>query len=300
MDREYKLVLDRMEIEEAGPGPDKLAAAIHRQLGDRDGPVPVHAIARALDIVEIREEPITNLEGALITTAERDVGSILVNCKSGRQRQRYSVGHELGHFLNPWHEQTADDGFQCSRQDMREGNWHMRRDLSRHDIQEVEANRFAIELLAPSRRFERFLASGPDLERVLSAARGFDVSREAAARRYVERHEAIVAIAFSRAGRLRYWAKRSDFPHVAIKRDDQMPDLPQTRPGSPLSDHEERDPDDWLVNPGRSEVTVQTLHQQNDFAMTLVIVESQGNDDDDDGDGGIEDAFERLSRFSRK
>lgn len=298
MDREYKLVLDRMEIEEAGPRPDKLAAAIHRQLGDCDGPVPVHAIARALDIVEIREEPITNLEGALITTAERDVGSILVNCKSGRQRQRYSVGHELGHFLNPWHEQTADDGFQCSRQDMREGNWHMRRGLSRHEVQEVEANRFAIELLAPSRRFERFLASGPDLARVLSAARAFDVSREAAARRYVERHEATVAIAFSRAGRLRYWARCSEFPRPTVNRNDLMPDLPQARSGSPLSDHEEADPIDWLVDPGRREVTVQTLHQQNDFAMSLVVVESQGNDGDDDGDGGVEDAFDRLNRFS--
>ena len=292
------LVLDRMEIEEAGPRPDKLAAAIHRQLGDRDGPVPVHAIARALDIIEVREEPLTNLEGALITTPERDFGHILVNANSSRQRRRYSLSHELGHFLNPWHEPTAANGFQCNKQDLRVGNWQMRRRLTRHEVQEVEANRFAIELLIPPRRLQRLLASEPDLGRVLSAAHAFDVSREAAARRYVELHEATVAIAFSRAGRLRYWARCSEFPRPTVNRNDLMPDLPQARPGSPLSDHEEADPIDWLVDPGRLEVTVQTLHQQNDFATSLVVVESRGNDDDDDGDGGIEDALDRVSRFS--
>lgn len=298
MDREYNVVLDRMEIEEAGPSADRLAAAIHCQLDDCDGPVPVNAIARALDIVEIREKPLINLGGALITTPERDIGHILVNTSSSRQRRRYSLSHELGHFLNPWHESTAANGFQCNKQDLRVGNWQMRRGLTRHEVQEVEANRFAIELLIPPRRLQRFLASEPDLERVLSAARAFDVSREAAARRYVELHEATVAIAFSRAGRLRYWSRCSDFPRPTVNRNDLMPDLPQARPGSPLSDHEEADPIDWLVDPGRREVTVQTLHQQNDFAMSLVVVESQGNDGDDDGDGGVEDAFDRLNRFS--
>jgi len=75
------------------PKPEKLAAAIHRQLGERDGPVPVHAIARVLDIVEIRQEPIANLEGALITTPERDIGHILVNANSSWQRRRYSLSH---------------------------------------------------------------------------------------------------------------------------------------------------------------------------------------------------------------
>ena len=49
------LALDRMEIEEAGPNPERLAAAIHAQLQLKAGPVPVYEIAEALDIVEIRE-----------------------------------------------------------------------------------------------------------------------------------------------------------------------------------------------------------------------------------------------------
>ena len=44
-----------MEIEDAGPNPDRLAAAIHRQLGHKSGAVPVGAVAEALDIVKIRQ-----------------------------------------------------------------------------------------------------------------------------------------------------------------------------------------------------------------------------------------------------
>jgi len=234
----------------------------------------------------------------LITTSERDVGSILVNRRSGRQRQRYSVGHELGHFLNPWHEPTDADGFWCTRQDMQVGSWSVTREQSRHQIQEAEANRFATELLMPPSRFRRFLSGEPSLEGVLSAARELDVSREAAARRYVELHDATIAVALSCGGRLRYWARCGDFPRVAIKRDEQMPALPQVRLGSPLSDHEEADQEDWLLDSARRGVTVQTLHQQNGFAMTLVVVEGSDNNNDDNGSESVEDALDRFNRFS--
>lgn len=54
-----------MTIEEAGPNPDRLAAAIHAQLGQTRGAVPLHAIAEALDIIEIRTARLKRLEGAL-------------------------------------------------------------------------------------------------------------------------------------------------------------------------------------------------------------------------------------------
>jgi hypothetical protein len=69
------LTLDRMEIEESGRAdPERLAAAIHRQLGDAKGAVPVYEIARALDIIEIRECQVDHFEGALVTEAERNEG----------------------------------------------------------------------------------------------------------------------------------------------------------------------------------------------------------------------------------
>jgi len=107
-------VLDRIDVEGAGPNATRLAKAIHGQLGPRPGPVKVHEIARALDIVDIREEALDGFEAALITLPDRPYGSILINLNSSPQRRRYSVGHELLHFLNPWHEPTLPVGFQCS------------------------------------------------------------------------------------------------------------------------------------------------------------------------------------------
>jgi hypothetical protein len=74
--------LDRMAIEEAGPDPERIAASIHMQLALLSGPVPIHQVAEALDIVEIRLVPLKGLEGALVSTPERDIGSIVVNSAS--------------------------------------------------------------------------------------------------------------------------------------------------------------------------------------------------------------------------
>jgi hypothetical protein len=82
------LALDRMAIEEAGPNPERLAAAIHEQLRHKSGEIPVAAIAAALDIVEIKEAPLQNLEGALIAPDDRNVGAIAVNRESSPARRR--------------------------------------------------------------------------------------------------------------------------------------------------------------------------------------------------------------------
>jgi Zn-dependent peptidase ImmA (M78 family) len=175
-----------MEIEErGGADPERLAAAILRQLAHMKGAVPGREIALALDIVEIREEPLNHLEGALVTSAERNVGSILVNRRSNAQRRRYSIGHELLHFLNPRHKQTSASGFECSAADMAAGGMVDRPGVSAHLRQEIEANRFAIELLAPHSRMAPFLRGAADLEHVLRAADKLDLSKQAAARRYV-------------------------------------------------------------------------------------------------------------------
>ena len=44
--------LKRIEIEDSGPNPERLAEAIHLQLQHSRGPVPAYEIAKALDIVD--------------------------------------------------------------------------------------------------------------------------------------------------------------------------------------------------------------------------------------------------------
>ena len=81
----------------------------------------------------------------LLTNRARSFGSILVNMSHGPRRARFSIAHELGHFLLERHVLSQDDGFRCTSQDMREA-----RDDTRHHKQEAEANHFAAALLAPA------------------------------------------------------------------------------------------------------------------------------------------------------
>src|ERR1700729_3247128 len=157
-----------MEIEEHGPNPERLAAAIHLQLRHASGPVPVYEIAEALDIVEIREAPMRGLEGAVVTTPDRNVGSIVVNSRSHPLRRRFTLAHELGHFLNPWHRPSdPSGGFSCTRPDLGNGWRRGSAPVSRHVAQEIEANRFAIELLAPPPLLHPYLSGIPDLAKVI-------------------------------------------------------------------------------------------------------------------------------------
>ena len=89
------LRLDRIEIEERGSEPSSFAEAIHVQLAMQPGRVPVAAIARALDIDEIRVESLRNFDGCLITDSRHDRGAILVNSNVSRERQQFTLAHEL-------------------------------------------------------------------------------------------------------------------------------------------------------------------------------------------------------------
>lgn len=274
------LRLDRMEVEDAGGAdPARLARAIHRQLPKGSGSVPVREIALALDIHEIRSESLKNFEGALVTTPDRDVGSILVNKWSSLPRQRYTLAHELLHFLNPLHKQTATNGFECRQSDMALSGSSSRR-ATGHQRQEIEANTFAIELLAPRERMKRFLRRSADLEHVLGAAKALELSKEATARRYVQLHGECLAIVFSRDGAITYFDMSEDFPRLEVERGAEMPDLPsRSRSRRPLSTMNEVDPEAWLSFPWRTTLYAQTLLQDRGHAMTLLVAERDDETD---------------------
>ncbi len=269
-----------MEIEEAGPNPERLAAAIHAQLRLNSGPVPVYEIAEALDIVEIRERSFIKLEGALITTPDRNVGMIAVNSSSRPERRRFTLAHELGHFLNLWHEpRDPTGGFSCTRSDLGAG-WRARpTKFSRHVDQEIQANRFAIELLAPARIVRPFLYGVPDLEKALSMSETLAISREAAARRYVELHGEPTALVFSAEGVVRYVERHADFPYVSCRRGQRLFGLPDPVGDDNISAHVEAEPRDWLARPVGTPLLVQTLRQKGGYAITLLVLEDSEDDE---------------------
>lgn len=260
------MLLDRMALDDVGLNPHNLAAAIHRQLGERPGPVPIHGIACALDIHEIREKPLDGFEGALVTERTRDRGAILVNARRSLQSRRYTVAHELLHFLNPTHRPTSPHGFWCSAGDM---TVTASADKGRHVQQEIEANTFAIEVLAPRFKLLHLLRGDPDLRTAWTMAKELDLSREACSRRLVELHDEATAAVFSRNGKVIYSAASGDFPALAIGKGDQLP-VRRNASGDIVSAMDETDPADWLRMPAGVELKRQTLRQQDGYATTLV------------------------------
>jgi Zn-dependent peptidase ImmA (M78 family) len=265
-----------MEVEEHGAAdPARLAAAIHFQLGSSKGPVPIKEIACALDIVEITERPLTNIEGALITTAERSLGSILVNARSSPQRRRYSIAHELLHFLNPLHRQTTDGRFACRSADMALGSRGL--DLTLHQRQEIEANRFSIELLAPKARMKPHLRGLADIANILAAADELDISKQAAARRYVELHTERLAVVFGKGNSILYQDWSEGFPMLLLRGGDALPQAGPSREAVTTMDEVEAAL--WQKWPGNDRLYAQTHFQSDGYSITLLLVEKAPDDD---------------------
>jgi len=261
------LALDRIEIESIGSDPVQLATALLRQMPDLDGDVPIESMALALDILAIKNVPLQGIAGCLQCDPLKSEGQIVVNANDARRRRRYTIAHELGHFLNERHRPTSEYGFDCTDEDMRSPKRSGRRQQ-----QEREANTFAIEVLTPRRLLARHLKPSAELEHALEIARRFDISREAAARRYVALHDECLAAVFSRSGRIRYIEKAEGFPRTSVWSGDPLP-VGSALQETSLTGLHEVDPADWLGRPDRHALFAQTLFQEDGFAITLLVAE---------------------------
>lgn len=281
------ITIDRMEIDDAGGNPAKLAEVVLKQLPDLIAPVPIREIAAAVDIQEIREEELENFEGALVALEDKSTGSILVRQDRPEKRKRYTIGHELGHYLNPWHHPATADGFRCTARDIAAERFTK---ADRATQMEVEANQFAAELLMPPRLFGRRVKrlSGVDIEQIIKLSDDFLVSREAVARRFIQYANEPLAVIFSKDGAIRYTKKHEDFPALDVWARSLLP------PGSlsvqskleigNVSDWGTRDGGVWLRDGARREVCEQTLAQKNGYRLTLLALDDDGSDDEENDD----------------
>ncbi len=258
-----------MEVEFAGDGdPVAYAREIHAQLGWRRGPVDVEAIAHALDITEIRREPLDTFEGGMIPTADRNCGMILVNSRSPTTRQRFTLAHELLHFLNDRHVRTTD-AFECRKSDIGFTGPRAQPVLRRHAEQEREANTFAIELLAPRNRLTPYLRQHADLGAIVDLRRELKVSAAALARRFIELHDDPVAMIASQNGRVKYAVTNEGAVPLALRPGDPMPWTPRRGPNG-LSRIERVEAPAFLASPPNLILTAQTLYQRDGHALTLL------------------------------
>jgi hypothetical protein len=148
----------------------RLAALLVNRLG-LSPPVDVSAVAAELADVEFDFIP-GSCDGVVVgLSGGRDRPLIVVDRASPRRRQRFTLAHEIGHISLPWHVGTAacDTG------------------LLVRDPGEVEANRFAAELLVPSTWLDPLVADlGSDaIAPLFDAFRVCDVSMHVACLRLI-------------------------------------------------------------------------------------------------------------------
>lgn len=277
------MILNRIELADI-LGPIRMAQAVHAQLPFAEGPVPVLQIASALGIEAMRVQPFDGFEGMLLTDNRRSMGAILANNTHGKRRARFTIGHELGHFLLERHLLTNGDGFQCRAADMREVDPSAE---GQHRRQEAEANQFAAELLAPRHLMRRMLNGDPDLESVLEAAMALDISFEVCVRRMVDLSDARLAAVWSYNGNVRYSLRSKGFPFITCGARNPLPTgscaARHIASGCRGSSGFAQAPSASWVNDPNHDVLEQTRLGKDGHAVTLLRVSEPPELDEDDG-----------------
>lgn len=293
------IALDRMPLADLA-SPDALVQGVLRQLPDIPIPVPIHEIALALDITNIEALTTRGFEGGLVTNRAKSTGVILVNQGSHQRRQRFTVGHELGHFLSPWHEPMNTEGFRCTSRDFTTTDTGSRDKAKK---MEAEANRFAAGILMPIAQFRNDVRSrgGPELEQIVTLSDRYDVSKEALGRRYVEVCDDCCALIISRDERFLYSYRHREFPFIQLRSNDPLPreSLKRTCEAleSEVTEWTEVAPDTWVT--GAKNVTAlyeQTLVQQNGYRMILLQAELKEEEEADEEDNLRESWTPRFPR----
>lgn len=176
------------------------AAQILEKLGITDpADLDIDAIAYACGAF-ITREPLTGCEANLIGANDRAV--ITVNSTSIESRQRFSAGHELGH----WMRDRGKNAFGCSNRTM-QTEWTVNNPESR-------ANRFAADLLLPLSMFVPLARAKPiTVDTVVALSDEFKMSKTATAIRLVE-HGSFPAILVyvEQTGRKWFVPKRREVP----------------------------------------------------------------------------------------
>lgn len=294
--------IDRMELEDVGGNPSMLAKAVLGQLPDVALPIPVREIAKALDIYDIREKDNIGFEGALITTVDKSEGAIIVRGDRNEERKRYTIGHELCHYLSPWHKSDNPEGFQCTAKYLA---IEKSAQNDRYMKMEAEANEFSAELLMPENQIKNFLKPkrGADLEHIIELAELCGVSKEAMARRYVELNSIDpAAVVFSKDNIIRYVKKHHDFPWLNVRHRSSLPIGAASQDDKlsigQITSWTETKTGVWVdAKPGLI-VFEQTIAQANGYRLTLLtheVDQLDGFDEDDDID--IEDSW--APKFAR-
>jgi len=287
----------RMDLDGTG-SPHGLVTKILQAEPGLPIPVPIEELARQLDIVEINELETDGFEGGLLTDDCKSQGIILVNGDARGGRRRFTIGHELAHFLIPTHKPVKEGKFLCSRDDMR--RWSARENDS-YARMEVEANKFSALMLMPPPKLRPMIdrLGDPDLAHVVDVARHFDVSKDSAARAYAEHHDAQIGIAVVKDGVVLRIYRHIKFPKLGVSNGSRVPKASlyhhETARRHRPSDILENNAGLWLESDWGTPLPAlyeQVFFQQEGYALILLWPEFADQEEDERDDDRT--AKERL------
>lgn len=302
------LSVARMDLD----GPTSPTALVTKILKAEPGltlPIPIEAIAIQLDITDIVDIEADGFVGGLITDTSRSSGSILVQRGLMEERRRFTIGHELGHFLMVHHKGAAE-GFRCTAVDMRRNQ--RAGELTPAMRWEVEANEFSALLLMPPPiwRQEMTRFPQPDIGQVTQMAKRFGVSKEAAARTFASYHEQPIAMVVVKDGKFeRAYCNFSTFPKLCVSRGMPIPAGSIFHRAKHIAgqttDVVEARAEAWLESDWSKplpELSEQVQFQASGYALIMLWAEMQGEDEEFDSDENrtAKQRFaDRISRFGR-
>lgn len=273
-----------LDLDGAG-SPAALVTCILAVERDLPIPVPIEELSERLGIISIEELKADGFAAALVTDVNRLNGGILVAKSLSPERRRFSIGHELGHFLIPTHVVPPEGRFLCSREDMLRFD---PREQDRRKRMEIEANRFSALLLMPPPVLRAELGhKAPSLDEVVRLALEFGVSKEAMARAYAEYNRAVIAIVRVHQGKLLAPFRSGSCPWIAPSVGDLVPHESAWHDGPRLQGTLSRatkcDPDMWFDERTCRSIdalTEQILIQAGDYSMIMLTLEMRDDEDD--------------------
>jgi Zn-dependent peptidase ImmA (M78 family) len=214
--------ITRIDLADAA-SPERLMMEILKHEPNLPIPVPIEKLCAQLDIVEIKPLATEGFEGGLITDLDKHSGIILYNQTSPRKRRRFTIAHELCHFLAPSHVPDQQGRFLCSQADML---LLASNEQDRRRRMEVEANRFASLILLPPPTFRRDVdqSKDPNLQHIVALSEKYLVSMEAVSRAYATYRHDPVAIVITQHGRvLRCYKDAGRFPFITVPENSPVP-----------------------------------------------------------------------------
>ena len=151
--------------------PSELADKIISSKPDFKIPVNILSLSLELGIAEIKSLKTKGFEGGLVTDKLRTEGYILVRDGLTQGRRRFTIAHELGHFLSLHHQLSDNLDILCDRAAFTFWNSQTKNSLLK---MEAEANEFAAKILMPPRYrsllMKRF--PSPSMKTVFKTTRG--------------------------------------------------------------------------------------------------------------------------------